>query len=257
MTRRVALIAWHCLIDVFRHKVVSIHLIFVLIAAGLFNLFAHFSTSPTLEYRMIQDVGISVISVFGLLMTLFIGVATIREELNRKIAYAILTLPIGRGEYYLGKFIGTLFATAINIAIMTTIFAVLLYLKFGIVWWTFGWLILFMSMEFAIVSSLVLLFSLSDSTVLAFSFTFFLYIMGNLADYVTHLLEEFGVSAINWIGKAAFLVIPNFSYFNVKVKILKDFAIPWTLFAWASAYTVLYIAVTVAIGIWLIKRMDL
>ena len=257
MKTRIWLIARNCLTDVVRHKVISIHLIFILIAAGLFNLFGHFSSSAVLEYRMIQDVGISVISLFGLLLTLFIGISTLREELNRKTAYTILTLPISRWEYYLGKFLGTLLATVINITIMVLIFSVLLYLKFQVVWWTFFWIVIFMTMEFAIISSLVLLFSLSDSTTLAFSFTFFLVIVGNLSTYVNHLIQEAEIPAFTYFGKVAFVFIPNFSLFNIKTRILKSLDIPFSLVGWSSAYCLVYIAVAVGLGMYIMEKRDL
>jgi len=257
MIRRTAIIAFDAFLDVARHKMISIHLIFLLIAAGLFHLFGHFSTSPDLEYRMIQDVGISVITLFGWLMTMFIGVSTLREELNRKTAYTVLTLPISRSEYYLGKFLGTLLATMVNVVIMICIFTGLLYLKFGVVWHVFFWIILFLLMEFAIVSSLVLLFSLTDSTTLAFSFTFFLVILGNLGSYIKHLIEEAGIPGLAAVGKVFFLVVPNFSLFNIKALLLKELTIPPALVGWAVGYCLLYLLFAVGLGIFAIKQKDL
>lgn len=257
MTRPTWTIASNTLLEIARQKMLSIHLIFVLIALGLFNLFEHFSTTPDLEYRMIQDVGISVISLCGLLMTMFIGVATLREELNRRTAYAALTLPIARWEFYLGKFLGTLGATLVNVFIMGLIFALLLFLKFGVVWHTFAWVVLFMGMEFAIISSLVQLFSLSDSTVLSFSFTLFLVVMGNLSDYVLHLVEEAAIPGLLWVTKAAYWVIPNFHYFNIKTRILKEFALPPGLVGWAVGYCLLYVALSLVTGMLVMNRRDL
>ncbi|NLI78804.1 MAG: hypothetical protein GX442_20480 [Candidatus Riflebacteria bacterium] len=257
MSRRILLIGWDALLDVARHKMLSVHLIFVLIALGLFNLFGHFETSPMLEYRMVQDVGISVISLFGLLLTLFIGVSTLREDLNRRTAYAVLTLPIARWEFYVGKLLGTLAAVVVNVAVMIAIFAGLLWLKFGAVWHTFFWIILFMTMEFSIIGSLVLLFSLADSTVLCFSFTIFLVIMGNLAEYVRHLAAEAGWPALDALVSAAYLVIPNFAYFNIKARIIKELTISTGLVGWAAAYGAVYVLCVVAAGIWIMERQDL
>ncbi|MFZ2957411.1 MAG: hypothetical protein WA705_11015 [Candidatus Ozemobacteraceae bacterium] len=257
MMRRIFFIAGNCFLDVARHKMISIHFIFLLIVLGLFNLFGHYSTTPDLEYKMIQDIGISVISLFGLLMAMFIGVATLREDLVHKTAYTVLTLPMARWEFYLGKFFGTLFSVALNVGIMICVFAFLLFLKFGTVWTTFFWIILFNTMELAIISSLVLLFSLSDSTILAFSFTFFFVILGNLATYITHLIEETGIETLSWLAKCAFVFIPNFGLFNIKARILKNFALSPHLVGWAVGYCILYLLFTVGIGIIFMERRDL
>ncbi|RCK81076.1 MAG: hypothetical protein OZSIB_2453 [Candidatus Ozemobacter sibiricus] len=257
MMRRIGLIAWDALREVARHKMLSVHLIFVLIALGLFHLFGHFATTPTLEFRMIQDVGISVISLFGLLLTLFIGVSTMRDDLNRRTAYAVLTLPIARWEYFLGKLAGTLAAVVVNVAVMIGIFAGLLYVKFGVVGPSFLWIIVFMAMEFAIIGALVLVFSLSDSTVLAFSFTLFLVIMGNLAEYVRHLAAETGWPALEALVGLAYVVIPNFAYFNIKARVLKELSISPALVGWAAGYGFVYVLCVVAVGIRLMERQDL
>ncbi|MFC1745473.1 ABC transporter permease [Candidatus Riflebacteria bacterium] len=255
--RNTWIIGKNTLLDAVRHKVFSIQFIFLLCAAGLFNLFSHFQSTVNLEYRMIQDMGISIIAFFGLLMTLFLGVSTLREDLDRKTAYVTLSLPIGRWEFYLGKFFGTLLATFLNVLIMGLIFSLLLFLKFKVVWHTFFWVLVFITMELAIVTSLVLLFSLTDSVVMAFSFTLFMYIMGNIVGYVKHLIAETGIQTLVLVSNLAYLAIPNFGYFNIKTRVLKDFAIPHELFLWAVAYCLVYLTVTCLVGILIMEQRDL
>lgn len=256
MIRRVFWIAWGTLQEVARHKMLSVHLIFLLISVGLFNMFAHFSTSPSLEYKMIQDVGISFIFLFGFLLTLFIGSSTLKDELERRTAYAILTLPMPRWEFYLGKSLGTLAATMLNMGIMIVIFTILLYAKFGTFWSGSLWMLAFMTMEFAIITSVILLLSLANSSVMTFSFTMFLVIMGNLKQFVSHLTDEAGIIILDWMVWAAYCIIPNFAYFNMKARILKGGGIPYETLMWAAAYTATYVAVATLIGMFSISRRD-
>ena len=83
MFSRIRLIMWDTFLDVARHKMLVVHLVFVCIAIGLFNLFGHFSTTPSLEYRMIQDVGLSIISLFGFLMHVHRS-TTLRDDISAK-----------------------------------------------------------------------------------------------------------------------------------------------------------------------------
>lgn len=257
MTRCIFLIAKETFINLLRHRMLSIHLIFILISLGLFNLFGHFSTSSELEYRMIQDVGLSVISLFGLLLSLFIASSTIREDLSRKTAYAVLTLPIARWQYYLGKFAGTMLSVIFNTVIMISIFAIGIGIKFHMILPSFFWVVFFMSMEFAIITALTLMFSLSDSTVMSFSFTVFLVIMGNLADYVKHLAAETGIYILDLVTRLSYYVIPNFGYFNIKTRVLKGLAIPSSMYLWAGAYVIIYVAMTVVLAVCFIEKRDL
>lgn len=99
MFSRIRIIGWNTFLDVARHKMLVIQFVFLGIAMGLINLFGHFATTPSLEYRMIQDVGLSVISLFGFLIALFIGSTTLRDEIQHKTIYSVLTLPMGRWSY--------------------------------------------------------------------------------------------------------------------------------------------------------------
>ena len=257
MLSRIRLIAWDTFLDVARHKMLTVHLVFVCIALGLFNLFGHFATTPTLEYRMIQDVGLSIISLFGFLIALFIGSTTLRDEIQRKTVYAILTLPMGRWELYTGKFLGTLLAAILNVLVMLGILTGLLYLKYGVLWTGFHWVALFMLFEFAIMTAMVLLFSLADSLIVCFSLSIFCVLLGNMADHVRHLALEADIPLLSWLVDVVYWIVPNFGYFNIKHKILKDFAISPSFALWAAGYAACYLFFLLVTGSWAFKKKDL
>ncbi len=257
MLSRIRLIMWDTFLDVARHKMITVHLVFVCIAIGLFNLFGHFSTTPTLEYRMIQDVGLSIISLFGFLIALFIGSTTLRDEIQRKTIYAVLTLPMGRWELYTGKFLGTLLAAVVNVIIMLCILTGLLYVKFGVLWTGLQWVALFMLLEFAIMTGMVLLFSLADSLIVCFSLSIFCVLLGNMAEHVQHLAFEADIPLLSYLTDVVYWIIPNFGYFNIKYKILKDLTISPSFALWAIAYAGCYLFFLLVAGSWTLKNKDL
>ncbi|HOY65754.1 MAG TPA: ABC transporter permease [Candidatus Ozemobacteraceae bacterium] len=257
MFPRIRLIAWDTFLDVARHKMLTVHLVFVGISLGLFNLFGHFATTPTLEYRMIQDVGLSIISLFGFLISLFIGSTTLRDEILHKTAYTILTLPMGRWELYAGKFLGTLLAAIVNVFLMLGLLAGLLYLKFGVLWTGFHWVVLFMLFEFAIMSGMVLLFSLSDSLIVCFSLSVFCVLLGNMMDHVRHLAAEAGIPLLIWLTDLLGWILPNFGLLNIKHKILTDLAISPGLALSAGFYVASYLFFLLVAGSWILGKKDL
>ncbi|HNV71329.1 MAG TPA: ABC transporter permease subunit [Candidatus Ozemobacteraceae bacterium] len=257
MFTRVRLIMWDTFLDVARHKMLVIHLVFVCIALGLFNIFGHFSTTPALEYRMIQDVGLSIISLFGLLIALFIGSTTLRDDIHRRTVYAVLTLPMRRWELYTGKFLGTLLAVIVNVLIMLGILTFLLFLKFNVVWTGFHWVALFMLFEFSVMSGMVLLFSLADSLLLCFSLSLFTVMLGNMTEHVLHLVEHAEIPLLSFFTTTLYWVIPNFGYFNIKHKILKDLAISGDFALWATGYACCYLFFLLVAGSWLFEKKDL
>ncbi len=257
MFSRIRLIMWDTFLDVARHKMLVVHLVFVCIAIGLFNLFGHFSTTPSLEYRMIQDVGLSIISLFGFLIALFIGSTTLRDDIQRKTIYAVLTLPMGRWELYTGKFLGTLLAAVVNVLIMLGILTGLLYIKFGIIWTGFQWVALFMLLEFAIMTGMVLLFSLTNSLIVCFSLSIFCVLLGNMAEHVKHLAFEADIPLLSFATDVVYWLVPNFGYFNIKYKILKDLAVSPSFAMWAIGYAACYLFFLLVAGSWALNKKDL
>src|SRR5580658_9604527 len=68
---------------------------------------------------VIVNLGLSAISLFGLVMAVFIGVGLVYKEMDKRTLYSLLSKPIRRSEFLLGKFAGLLLTLAVNTALMT------------------------------------------------------------------------------------------------------------------------------------------
>src|SRR5262245_56888031 len=64
------------------------------------------------------DLGLSARFVFGACIAFFVGVGLVYEELERRTLYAILSKPIGRGQFLLGKYLGLCLTLLINVVVM-------------------------------------------------------------------------------------------------------------------------------------------
>ena len=83
-----------------------------------------------IEEVVIVSLGLSAISFIGLLMAVFIGVGLVSKEMDKRTIYALLSKPVRRWEFLLGKFTGLIFTLAVNTAAMAGgLFAALLYVK--------------------------------------------------------------------------------------------------------------------------------
>src|SRR4030088_2717871 len=134
-----------------------------------------------IEESVMVSLGLSAISVIGLLISIFIGVALVSKEMEKRTLYALLAKPVRRWEFLLGKFGGLLLTLAGNMAAMAAgLFFVMLYVKHALqssdavvlVAVYFIWL------KLALVVALALLFSCYTTPLLAILFTAGLYISG-------------------------------------------------------------------------------
>jgi len=70
------------------------------------------------QLRVVQDLGLASISLFSVLVAIFLGASLLYKEIERKTLYVILPKPIRRSEFLLGKYFGICLTAFVFIAIM-------------------------------------------------------------------------------------------------------------------------------------------
>jgi Cu-processing system permease protein len=70
------------------------------------------------QERVITDVGLASISLFSVIVAIFLGSSLLYKEIERKTLYVILPKPIRRGEFLLGKYLGIFFTAVVFVALM-------------------------------------------------------------------------------------------------------------------------------------------
>ena len=78
------------------------------------------------EVKIIKDLGLAAISLFGHFIAIFIGIGLVSKEVERRSIYALLTKPITRSQLVLGKYTGLVSTLVVNVAIMTAALLVVL-----------------------------------------------------------------------------------------------------------------------------------
>jgi ABC-type transport system involved in multi-copper enzyme maturation permease subunit len=80
------------------------------------------------DVKILKDLGLAAISVFGLLIAVFIGINLVSKEVERRSVFAVLAKPISRGQFILGKYFGLVLTLVVNLSVMTlAYYAVLFY----------------------------------------------------------------------------------------------------------------------------------
>jgi len=164
------------------------------------------------EDKVMLDLGLSSISVFGMLIAIFIGIGLVYKELEKRTAYALLAKPVHRHELILGKYLGLLFTILVNLAIMTVgLELAMLYIgRIGLG----GHLrvlpavfVIFLSL--ALTTALALFFSTFSSPALSALFTFFLWIIGHFGRDLQSFGELTKSASVKWVCRILYYVIPN------------------------------------------------
>ena len=124
---KIAGIALNTFKEAVRNKVLYFLLIFALLILGFSGIMSDLSIAE--PEKLIKDLGLASIDLFGFLIAVFVGVYLVYNELDKKTIYTIVSKPIDRYQFILGKFFGLLFTIYVNIAIMALFFFAVLYFR--------------------------------------------------------------------------------------------------------------------------------
>lgn len=198
-----------------RHKVWLSAALFglVLLAGGL----VASALAQDERARMMLDLGLAANELIALVSVVFLTVHLILQEIESRAVFLILSHPVKRWQYLLGRFFGTLAAVGLAMAAMGLVHWGLLEL-FG--WDTGGSYLLAWLCSFgktAVMGSLALLLSLAlTSEAAAMAFSVFFWILGHFSAEMRFVAEKSGNSLLR-TGILAFShIAPDFAHFNYR-----------------------------------------
>ncbi|HXU22267.1 MAG TPA: ABC transporter permease [Verrucomicrobiae bacterium] len=213
-----------------------------------------------IERLVIVNLGLSAISLFGLVMAIFIGVGLLSKEIEKHTLYSLLAKPIRRWEFLVGKYAGLLLTLVINTAFMTlALAAALLYVGRPLVRGDVSILIAiyFILLALGLVTALALFFSSFSSPMLSTLFTLGIYVMGIFAKDI----RDFGDFTHNPLMKAfarvVYYLVPNFHNFNAIAAAAYGEHISLLLVAQNTLYTVFYVTLLLVASSAIFSSRDL
>ena len=216
--------------------------------------------SVGIEQTVIVSLGLSAISVIGLLISIFIGVALVSKEMDKRTLYALLAKPVRRWEFLLGKFAGLVLTLAVNTAAMALgLLLVMIYMKHSLERSDAVALVAvyFILLKLALIVALALLFSCFTTPLLAILFTVGLYIVGLYVQELRNLPVEVMSPAMSAFTKWLSYLLPNFENFNVMAMAAHGRAVPGALILQNTLYTVVYCTIVLTAAAVVFSRRDL
>jgi ABC-type transport system involved in multi-copper enzyme maturation permease subunit len=237
---RIAAISFNTFREAIRDRVLYNLIFFALLMVGSALLFGQISIG--IHEIVLINLGLTAISIFGIVIAIFIGIGLVSKEIDKRTLYTVLARPVRRWEFIVGKFFGLVGTLLVNAFLMALgFFAALLYLlhRFQPADLYLLAAIYFIVLQFVIVTALALLFSSFSSPLLSAVFAFALFIIGSFAED----LRAFAAMAhglAGWIAEGAAYLVPNFAALNVISLVAHREPIAGALIAYNTAYALLY-----------------
>jgi Cu-processing system permease protein len=265
--RTITLVATHVFKESVRDKVLYNLVAFAVLLIGVSYLIGQLTAGQ--DVKIVKDLGLAAMSVFGLFIAIFIGVGLVAKELERRSVYALLVKPVERHEFIVGKYAGLMLTLAINVAIMTIAY-------YGVLWgvsqtfseearkvWAVPALdpglmkaVVLIVAQFGLVTAIALFFSTFSTPFLSAALTFALYVAGHFgAD-----LREFGAivesPAVATVCKTISYILPNFSILDVKAAVVHGRPVGWDYVLYGIGYVAIYASALLSAAIVIFSRRD-
>ena len=199
-----------------------------------------------IERLVIVNLGLSAISIIGLIMATFIGVGLVYKEIEKRTLYSLLAKPVRRWEFLVGKYAGLLLTLAVNTALMTLGLAAAVFYVSRHFERSDGSILVaiyFILLELALVTALALFFSCFSSPLLSTLFTLGIYITGLFAQDIREFGQVTKNPALLALTRVLYYLLPNFHNFNGIAAAAYGARIPTALIAQNTLYALLYVTV--------------
>lgn len=227
-------------------------------------LFLFIPSAASLSMRQVTELSItlslSLISFILLLLAVFLGATSLWKDMERRYTFSVLSLPVSRYSYLLGRFWGLALFLVLTSAVLGIVSVLIIKLASGIypsdrpiVWSWLALAIIFATLKYILLVAVAMLLS-------TVSTSFFLPVFGTICVYIssgiTQQVYEYvnSPAAVKTVSPAlkpvvtfVYYLLPNLSGFDLKVHaiygIVPNFSGLGITFGYFCAYTAVLLGV--------------
>jgi len=206
--------------------------------------------------KIVKDIGLASIDLFGTLIAIFVGVGLVSKELEKRTIYTIIAKPVHRYQFLLGRYSGLALTMWVNTGVMLSAFCVVLFVAGakpdGGIMKAIGLL----TIAQLIVLSAAMLFSTFTTPTLSGIFTLALYVIGVLTPDLKALSDRLSDGLARELLTGLYYLLPNLALFNVKGEAVHGMPIAGDYMVMAAGYGLAYAALVLLVSCMIFQRRD-
>ncbi|MGM0557360.1 MAG: ABC transporter permease [Myxococcota bacterium] len=255
-TRSISAIALNTFREAVRNKVLGSLVFFAVILILVSIAFGQLSLHT--EVRVARDLTYFTTAVFTMVIAVYTSVTLLHTEIEKRTIYTILSKPIRRWEFLLGKFLGI---QGLLLIILISLFGVssgVIIMQGGDIHSALAWGHVTLAFQMWIVAAVALLLATFSSPLLSGMITVAVFIAGNLVSQIKQvelMLQDSGNPV--WIPiRGVRYVLPDLEALNLATEITYSIAIPFEFMASAAWYAAAYTAVVLALAMVIFAHRD-
>ncbi|MBN2071430.1 MAG: ABC transporter permease subunit [Candidatus Krumholzibacteriota bacterium] len=253
--RRIRSVALNTFRETFRQKL----LVLVVIYVGIL-LLSTFVLSPlsvgAARGKIITDIGLAAISIFGVLTAIVVGSSLVHKEIDKKAIYMVITRPVSRHEYILGKFSGIVLSLAVLMISMAAVMSLMIIIGRGNVTLAILTAAYLSILEVVVMSAVIIFFSTFTTPILTSFFSLCFFVTGSLSSDLREFANRYGGTAMRYMMQGFYYLLPNFKVFNLRHEAVHDLRFSYFDIWLTTLYAVVYCAVILYFAYLIFRRRE-
>jgi ABC-type transport system involved in multi-copper enzyme maturation permease subunit len=249
--KTIAAIALYSFREAVRNKILYSILFFAILLILLSVVLG--SASVHQDSRFLLDIGLFSINLFGDIIAIFLGITSVFQEIERKTLYNVLSKPIDRATYFLGKFAMTL---AVQLTLMAAALSAALLLRGGTIdlqllgafWLTY--------VESVMIASFALLCGSFSTPYVSGFITLGIWLIGRLVQELAAFLGKVEEPAARHLLQGIVALAPDLNFFTITTQLTYGYPVGLAYFGSVTLYGLGYITVAMGAAIFIFRRRD-
>jgi len=208
------------------------------------------------DERILKNIGLSAISFFADMIAIFVGVTLMYGEVHRKTIYTILSKPVTRTTYFLGKFIGVAMTLAVLLGLMSLILTVTIAIQGDSLPRAYFYAIWLAYVQCLLVAAVALFFSSFSTPYVSGFLTLGVWLIGRSVQELEIFLPRIEAGPTRVAAELVVTLSPDLSLFTLTTQITHHIAVPAAYVAHATSYGLSYVALFLVTGALIFHRRD-
>lgn len=255
--RQMSVLTKNTLLEAFRNKLYYAVLLFALLTLASTGVFGALSLHQ--EERVFNDLILFVSLLFLAGLSVYQGVRTIHREIETRTVFTVVSKPVSRTQFVVGKYLGSfiaLFVALTSIVLLTIAAALIMGYSISPEFFAAYYGVL---LQLALVLALTVFFSSFTSPILSALCAGGVFIAGSLTPQLRDALHYFEKhhNPAHFVAQAAIFVLPDFDKLNLSFELTHKIPVPGSYLVTATLYTGTYVAILLLIACVLFARRDI
>ena len=225
------------------------------------------------DIKMLKDSGLTLIMILGIVQAVWAASTSVSDEIEGRTALTVLSKPIGRRSFIIGKFLGIIWTVVQLFVILGIVLLIVvaykpIYDARESVTQDITWQLCHMEMVYT-VPGLVLAFmetvvlaalSVAISTRLPllanFVICFTIYLLGHLIPLIVQSSSG-QIEFVQFFGQLIGTILPVLDHFNIQAAVAAGAVVPYEYLGWTFVYCSIFSVIAMLLALVLFEDRDL